>query len=306
MQDTITEVHNKEVAITDSVCRNCDSVLTGDYCSRCGQNESKRDIHFFDLIGEYLGDIFVWKSGLWKTLLSLLFRPGFISMEYFEGRRARYLPPLRLYVVISFLMFLLISFTSRDSTVVVSGEQNNEATQQETDSATSVADTQNVSDAVNLDFWDANEKPQWATDLEQRLQANISSIEENPSVFLESFIDRLPYLMFLLLPLFAVLIKIVYLFSPYHYLQHLVFSLHYHSALFLLFSFALALDELIDYQFGKWIFLWCIIYLPLALSKAYGSSFKSALGKSLVVGAGETMMLIAILSILAIVSVVTL
>ncbi|MFT5767097.1 MAG: hypothetical protein ACI9DH_000918 [Halioglobus sp.] len=305
MQDKKTELATADVLTQTSICRNCNSALTGSYCGRCGQKESNRNIHFFELLGEFVGDIFVWESGLWKTLIPLLIRPGFLSIEYFKGRKARYLPPLRLYLVISFLLFLLVSLTSGDSTIIINAERESQHSEQATTELEDV-NRRVGTQAANLDFWEPDEKPEWALELEQRLNNNINSIEQDPDLFLDSFIERLPYLMFLLLPLFALLIKLSYLFSPFHYLQHLVFSLHYHSAIFLIFSFGMILDTLTGYEFGLWTFIWCFLYLPLALAKAYNSSYVSAFGKSLLIGAGEALLLVVALSSLAIVSVVTL
>ena len=47
-------------------------------------------------------------SRLWRTLWYLLARPGFLTREFFEGQRVRYLPPFRLYLVISVLFFLIV------------------------------------------------------------------------------------------------------------------------------------------------------------------------------------------------------
>ncbi len=256
----------------NTLCRNCNTALVGNYCGACGQKESNRDIHFSDLAGELLGDIFVWESGIWKALVPLLIRPGFPSKEYFLGRKARYLPPLRLYLVLSFLMFLLVSLNSGNSTITIDADRGSQRNQLTTDGTDSV-DGRTDKLAANPDFWEPGEKPVGAIDLEQRLQTNITAIEENPRLFLDNFIERLPYLMFLLLPLFAVLIKLVYLFSPFHYLQHLIFSLHYHSAVFLLFTLGIIFNALTDYEFGLWILPWCLIYLPVALAKAYDSSY---------------------------------
>ena len=48
-------------------------------------------------------------------------------------------------------------------------------------------------------------------------------------VSIQLLFDHIPQMMFLLLLVFALLLKAVYLFSPFHYLQHLVFALHFHS-----------------------------------------------------------------------------
>jgi hypothetical protein len=95
-------------------------------------------------------------------------------------------------------------------------------------------------------------------------------------------IDYLPQMMFLLLPLFALLLKFCYLFSPFHYLQHLVFSLHFHSFAYLLYLVGeLVKSWLHPDGIGGPLTLAFIIYLPLALRRTYGSSLAGAAGKSL-------------------------
>ena len=105
-------------------CRNCRAPVTGEYCASCGQREGRADKRFLDLAGELLGDVFDMDSRFWRTLACLLLRPGFLSAEFIAGRRARYLPPLRLYLVISFVVFLWMSIAasgilSNDPGVVV-------------------------------------------------------------------------------------------------------------------------------------------------------------------------------------------
>jgi hypothetical protein len=51
--------------------------------------KSNRHIHFFELAGDFLEDFFVWDSGIWNTLIPLLFRPGFVTAEFLAGRKVR-------------------------------------------------------------------------------------------------------------------------------------------------------------------------------------------------------------------------
>jgi len=88
--------------MTDShvFCRNCRAPLRGEFCSQCGQRHWPNDLSFTDVAGE---EVFSWDSRLWRTLLPLLFRPGFLTAEFIAGRRALNVPPLRLYLIISFM-----------------------------------------------------------------------------------------------------------------------------------------------------------------------------------------------------------
>ncbi len=96
--------------------------------------------------------------------------------------------------------------------------------------------------------------------------------------------------MFFMLPLFALLLRLCYLFSPFHYLQHLVFALHYHSFFYLLYLIA-TIIELFGVPAGGIIFLLFLIYLPLALRRAYSSGTGGAIGKSIFIYLGYAIML---------------
>ncbi len=91
----------------ESHCLNCDATLGGQYCWNCGQRGNTRLISLMELVRDAFGDMFELDSRLWRTLLPLAFRPGYLTDEYLCGRRARYMPPFRMYLVLSFVFFLI-------------------------------------------------------------------------------------------------------------------------------------------------------------------------------------------------------
>ncbi|NNF40767.1 MAG: DUF3667 domain-containing protein, partial [Woeseiaceae bacterium] len=76
-------------------CLNCGNRLRGQYCGICGQRARNRLISLWQLISEAFGDLLELDSRLWRTLIPLLRRPGRLTRDYLEGRRARYMPPFR-------------------------------------------------------------------------------------------------------------------------------------------------------------------------------------------------------------------
>lgn len=98
-----------EVAAPVATCLNCGTLLTGQYCASCGQRAKSRLISIFELLRDAFGDLFELDSRLWRTLLPLAVRPGQLTRDYLMGRRARYMPPFRTYLVLS-LAFFLIAF----------------------------------------------------------------------------------------------------------------------------------------------------------------------------------------------------
>ncbi|WP_405235768.1 DUF4286 family protein [Lentisalinibacter orientalis] len=120
-------------------CLNCGHVLHGQYCGICGQRSSSRLISLWGLITEGLGDLLDMDSRLWRTLRALLLRPGYLTAEYLEGRRARFMPPFRMYLAFS-LIFFITAFFDMDGFQVEFGGDPGTATDEATrDAASEVA-----------------------------------------------------------------------------------------------------------------------------------------------------------------------
>ena len=88
------------------------------------------------LFHDVLHDLVHLDSRVWRTLVALLFRPGRLTNEFITGRRTFYLPPFRLYLVLSLVYFLLPSFSDKaafdlgaDNKVVVTGPNSREGQQ---------------------------------------------------------------------------------------------------------------------------------------------------------------------------------
>jgi len=95
-------------------CLNCGGRLRGQYCGTCGQRSRSRLISLWELISDAFGDLFELDSRLWQTLVPLLIRPGRLTHDYLQGRRARYMPPFRMYLVLSVLFFVVAFFDPND------------------------------------------------------------------------------------------------------------------------------------------------------------------------------------------------
>ena len=275
---------------THDHCLNCGASLAGEFCHACGQRAGRADLRFSELAGELAEELFNWDSRLWRTLVPLMLRPGFLTAEYMAGRRARYVPPLRLYLIISFGLFLWISLWSPDViTVDVSGTPAQQATRDDPGQAKPGQPEEDIDITLIVD--ERFDTP-WVKALEHRLETNLERLRKEPEAFVARALDYLPQMMFLLLPLFAALIRLAYLLSPYHYLQHLVFSLHYHSFAFLLYPLGSLIEGLTVHADGL-LFFALLVYLPLGLRRAYGSTWKGAIWKSLLIQLIYTLMLAA-------------
>jgi hypothetical protein len=90
------------------VCANCHATLTGEYCAECGQRHEPHLHTVAHFASEAFESISHADSRLWRTIGYLLVRPGFLTRQFFDGKRVRYLPPFRLYLVISVLFFVAV------------------------------------------------------------------------------------------------------------------------------------------------------------------------------------------------------
>ena len=86
-------------------CENCGNEVTQRYCGACGQRLEPPVHSLWHFSRVATEDLTHADSRLWRTLGALLFRPGNLTAEFLAGRRARYLPPLRLYLVVSVAFF---------------------------------------------------------------------------------------------------------------------------------------------------------------------------------------------------------
>src|ERR1700733_4079513 len=105
----ITE-HDAPVTVA-ARCKNCDAVLLGRYCVNCSQ---AADVHVpttLQLVHELMEGLTHSDSRLWRTLNYLWFKPGKLTQEFIAGRRVAYLPPFRLYLVLSIILFLIASLS---------------------------------------------------------------------------------------------------------------------------------------------------------------------------------------------------
>jgi hypothetical protein len=88
-------------------CANCGTPLAGEFCHACGQKRFvESDRRFGHLLHQFLASATDLDGRFWRTLRALLFQPGLLSHEYFEGRRARWLSPVSLFLAVSVVYFV--------------------------------------------------------------------------------------------------------------------------------------------------------------------------------------------------------
>jgi hypothetical protein len=121
--------------------------------------------------------------------------------------------------------------------------------------------------------------------LERTVRAKLPDAIRNPWDFVGGVIDRGPYLMFIMLPIFAFLLKLLYARRSRLYVEHMIFSLHVHALAFFAFTVGLFLDQSsIGWvnTAAVWIEVSPLLYLILAMSHVYEQGLIKSTIKALV------------------------
>ncbi len=215
-------------------CMNCETELAGEYCHHCGQHHRQYIRSIFAVVGDLFGEIGHWDSRFYRTMVGLFFRPGFLSLEFSRGRHASYVPPLRLYFFVSLVAFLVLSMTFRFE---VQAPTDPEQVITEVNQAVKdgVAGNANAEAAIQgLDVSQLRLDLPWLDEQDQQtLRERIAYLSKNPSLLVKKLVSLAPQMMLLMLPFWALYLKLMYLFNHRYYLEHLTVALHTHAFLLL-------------------------------------------------------------------------
>jgi len=111
VDDTAKKKPLTRLAPTGAHCLSCDAEIVGPYCAACGQKNDDMRRSTFILFRDFIEDTFAFDSRMWSTLGLMASSPGLVPTSYSHGRRSRYTPPVRLFLVVSFLFFLVLGLT---------------------------------------------------------------------------------------------------------------------------------------------------------------------------------------------------
>ncbi|NII11974.1 DUF3667 domain-containing protein [Oleiagrimonas sp. C23AA] len=367
-------------------CANCGYRLQGEFCHHCGQSTHSvlKPIH--GIAEEAVETLLHIDSRILHTLPRLYLRPGFLTMEYFAGRRVRYIAPFRLMFVLCLLAFFALHWSvdhlaEHGDLVNAHVQLGTEAFQQAhtptqvrtilarqlqaLDSADALAVMSPTARAQlqrsrHRLFKQANQrlaklgapplKPttgesrpaaapgshasatgtwmhiDWLPDIVnarlerigRHIQGNWQTLQhgdaqgrhEAQQRMIDGVFGTLPQALFVMVPLFAVLLKLFYLFQRRLYMEHLIVALHSHAFLFLSLLLGMILEWLAGMlvphahwlapAFGLlgWVlFLWIPVYLLCMQKRIYRQSWPWSTLKFLCIGWLYLWMLMGVLVI---------
>ena len=114
----------------DKTCLNCGHTVEEIFCPHCGQENTETRQPFYFLFTHFIEDFTHYDGQFWKTIKYLLVRPGKLTKEYILGKRQIYVAPVKLYIFISFITFLLPGIIPQ-TTQAEAGENTSQAEQRE-------------------------------------------------------------------------------------------------------------------------------------------------------------------------------
>ncbi len=99
--------HRRKIGI----CPNCSTILNAEsnYCSSCGQENHDLKVPIGHLIYETIESITHFDTKLVTTLKAIFTSPGKLTLDFLTGKRARHVHPVRFYIFISFVFFLIVN-----------------------------------------------------------------------------------------------------------------------------------------------------------------------------------------------------
>ncbi|HXV73231.1 MAG TPA: DUF3667 domain-containing protein [Sphingomonadales bacterium] len=354
--------------IRHEACLNCGAPLSGDFCSACGQKDSDYRRPYWTFVEDLTDNLLSPDSRIWRTLAFLIFLPGAMTRDYVAGKRARFLPPIRMFLVSIIAFFFTVSIldvaivkltstpvtpeeqkaTLEKATAELSaeieqrraaGEDDFRLERREEQLQKTLAELEEINAAlaaaaasptgvapegsseaatrlVKLTKYDTDfkmfsrimpeDKPMSAEalsaiiedepiviaagtgDWEERLEGDIKrglkNAAEDPRRLNQSLNRWVPIIMGVFVPMFALFLRFFYLKRGHYLYNHLVFSLHFHTYLFLLLTFFVLAQVFLGSAVSTWMFVAAVpLYLLIALKVASGNGWIRSFFKFLVI-----------------------
>jgi hypothetical protein len=287
--------------VKSTICPNCDFKFaeTNNYCPNCGQENHTHKLPLKHFFLELLESIFHFDTKVLTTLRDLLFKPGEITFNFNQNKRSRYVPPIRLYIFISFIFFLLLAIvpdkdndkeqigtdqSTIDLQIKVADDSTHLATIQKDTTAqylfNKIKNTPVLNNAQIDEYLKASKKDvKWYNRNIYRGWVKFSSGHITHDEYIHKFYKNISSSMFFLMPLFAVYLLLIYRKKKLFYTEHLIFSIHFHSLAF----FFLSISQLLNWihiEATSYIFFIIFIYLIVTLHQVYKQGWIKTILKS--------------------------
>jgi hypothetical protein len=245
----------------DTTCQNCGFTVDVAYCSNCGKKNIEVRMSFTHLAGHFAEDLTHYDSGFWKTVKYLLFRPARLTLNYLAGHRQSYVPPVKLYIFISFITFFLMSVLPEGNTdIKVKYGEGKQKSSIEIDKGNKLKkgqpldlnDGRKVKSIKELDSIYALSNGKSINIVEyytRKATLNASDKDVTSEEIGEEMTHLMPKVLFIYMPIFAFWLWLIHGKKRWYFFDHGIFTLHYFAFLLLTSTIINILGSVISYIF---------------------------------------------------------
>lgn len=296
--------YQRKIYHRDENCLNCGYPIIGNYCGQCGQKAHLHKDSFWHMILHFVGDYFHYDNKFWTTIKTMFTKPGLITQEFTEGKRVKYLNPIQLYIFVTTVFFL--SVYSINGLRNISEKKEKKTVQQPTfkeisDSLKNISEaeidigiqTTEDGEKIGIGKWTPKEKNLAEYDSVQNslpdslkdgyfknkmIRKSLMAAQNDNfgTEYKNALRKNVPKSFFILLPFFALLLHLFYFRHKILYIDHIIFSIYFHSFSFLFVLILLLIatifnNEVLDFSLNLITFFGLTFYLLLSLKKVYRS-----------------------------------
>lgn len=255
---------------TDGACLNCGEALHGAFCAACGQRSVPANPSVSELAGDAWHELSGFDGRIAATFRALL-HPGRLTREYLAGRRARYLSPVRLYLSVSVIYFLIAAAAPTGA-----GGLRVELTQSDQGASRVLTAEERAEVLKQID------SSHWL------LRPMLESIAEDPGEFRAQLFTTMPRVFFGMLPVFAAVVALFY--RGRRFPAALVFAVHVHAVAFVIFMASelakFSGSPLVAGVVGVIAAVVFVIYALRSLRAVFGGSWPATIAKAIGIGFG--------------------
>ncbi len=298
---------------TERNCLNCDTYVVGKYCHNCGQENIEPKESVWHLLSHLFKDITHFDGKFFTSIRDLIWKPGFLSLEYVRGRRVAYLNPIRMYLFTSFIFFLIFfsiyKIDGDNLNISINGENINnmdsmQLMQLSEKSNSNIPLTKKemrkrIFDTASIQLLSrkyrsmaeydssvkAGEKYNWFE--KQLVYKNIElnkKYKNNPQSLISNLFNKfqhsIPQMLFVLLPLFALFLKLLYIRRKnFYYTDHAIFTIYFYIFVFIdmLLIFGISkLEAITGFRWLQYLNIFMILVLFFYLYKAMRNFYKQS------------------------------
>lgn len=249
-------------------CANCDTPLTGPYCAECGQRQDSPIQSLPRVLREVLDHVFNADSRIWRSLRDLLLRPGELTRRYLAGARVHYIPPFRLYILLSLAFFLSLSLLEGPE-LQLGGIQPGTEEGEVTDADAVAAAWERCRELAEMDValpWMDQERM-----IRRARSVCLQVATGEGQMVYRQMMGNASTALFLMLPVMAVFMRLIYPLARRPVVAHLLFLTHFQAFAFLLLILAGLAAMVLDRWMGSGqAWLWSAVVMCLLGWQAIG------------------------------------